>query len=557
MTVAQRALIAIRLSRVTDATTSPERQRQTCLELCQQRGYKVVGYAEDLDVSAGATSPFDRPELGHWLKNRLGEFDVIVFFRADRIVRRLFDLSDLIRWSQQHSVTLVSATESHFDLSTRMGNVLAMLVASIAEMELDAISERNASAFRHNFKAGKYRGGIPPWGYLPRQDETGTWRLVQDPVQVEVINEVVRRVLDGEPLRAIAHDLTARSVLTPRDRFAESQGREVKGYEWHSSGLKRALTSQTLLGYAVGREPLTDAQGRIQRNAKGKKVFGPEQPVRNDDGSPVVRAEPILTREVLDRLGVELASRENRKEPTKRSTGLLLRVVHCGVCGRPAYRLKGGPGRKPRYRCKSVQDGATCGPNPSIPLEYADEAVERIILGLLGTSERLERVWDSGSDHSTELAEVDARLTDLTGQLGLGVFRQGTPQRAELDRQIEMLAARQAQLSSQAVKPAGWTWQPTGEKFADWWERQDVTGRNVWLRQMNIRLEFDNGQIHLDLGDLFALTEQMLPSGPVVGWQAVLAAMSEHGVRGVTMGADGSLVFEGPNGEVYQDHLAD
>jgi len=167
VTVVQRALIAIRLSRVTDATTSPERQRQTCLELCQQRGYKVVGYAEDLDVSAGATSPFDRPELGDWLKNRLGEFDVIVFFRADRIVRRLFDLSDLIRWSQQHSVTLVSATESHFDLSTRMGNVLAMLVASIAEMELDAISERNASAFRHNFKAGKYRRrdtavGLPP-----------------------------------------------------------------------------------------------------------------------------------------------------------------------------------------------------------------------------------------------------------------------------------------------------------------------------------------------------------------------------------------------------------
>jgi site-specific DNA recombinase len=394
--------------------------------------------------------------------------------------------------------------------------------------------------------------GAPRGVTLTRPDETGTWRLVQDQdqVQVELIKEVVRRVLGGEPLRAIAHDLTARSELTPRDRFAESQGREVKGYEWHSSGLKRALTSQTLLEYAVAREPLTDAQSRIQRNTKGKKVFGPEKPVRNDDGSPVVRAKPILKREVFDRLAVELARRENRKEPTKRSTGLLLRVVHCGVCGRPAYRQKGGPGRKPRYRCKSVQDGATCGPNPSIPLEYADEAVERIIVGLLGTSEQLERVWDSGSDHSAEAAEVDARLTDLTGQLGLGLFRQGTPQRAELDRQIEMLAARQAELFSQAVKPAGWTWQPTGEKFADWWESQDVTGRNVWLRQMNIRLEFANGQLHLDLGDLFALTEQMLPSGPVADWQKIPNTMSDSGVRGVTQGVDGSLVFEGPGGEV-------
>ncbi|MDT5021501.1 MAG: site-specific recombinase, partial [Mycobacterium sp.] len=89
-----RALIIIRLSRVTDATTSPERQLQTCRELCDQRGYEVVGVAEDLDVSAGSTTPFDRPQIGDWLTNRLGEFDVLVFYRMDRLVRRLLDLAD-------------------------------------------------------------------------------------------------------------------------------------------------------------------------------------------------------------------------------------------------------------------------------------------------------------------------------------------------------------------------------------------------------------------------------------------------------------------------------
>lgn len=540
--MSRRALIAVRLSRVTDATTSPERQLSTCRELCEQRGYEVVGVAEDLDVSAGSTSPFDRPQLGDWLKNRVGEFDVIVFFRADRIVRRLFDLADLIRWARQHSVILVSATESYFDLSDELGDIIAMFVAKVAEMELAAISERNASAFRHNIKAGKYRGGIPPWGYLPQQDETGTWRLVQDPQQVPVIREVVERVLSGEPLRAVAHDLTARGVLTPRDRFAQAQGREVKGYQWHSGGLKRALTSQTLLGYAVTREPLTDAQGRIQRDAKGKKIFGPETVVRNDDGSPIVRAEPIITREVFDRLGKELADRENRKEPTKRSTGLLLQIVHCGVCGRPAYRLKGGPGRKPRYRCSSAQYRETCG-NKSIPLELADDAVERAVLGMFGESERMERVWESGSDHSAELAEVNDRLVDLTSLLGTGPYKAGTPQRQALDKQIADLAARQTELSAQAVRPAGWTWKPTGEKFSDWWSRQDTTARNIWLRSMNVRLDFwcsagANGRIsvdrlNVDLGDLFGLTEEMRPSGPVSDWQAVLTAMQENGVAGI------------------------
>jgi site-specific DNA recombinase len=165
-----RALIVVRLSRVTDATTSPERQLKTCRELCEQRGYEVVGIAQDLDVSAGSTSPFDRPQLGAWLNNRLDEFDVVVFFRMDRVVRRLLDLADLIRWCQDHSKTVVSATESFLDLTVPMGDVIAMLVAKVAEMELAAISERNASAFRYNFAAGKYRGGVPPWGYLPQRD---------------------------------------------------------------------------------------------------------------------------------------------------------------------------------------------------------------------------------------------------------------------------------------------------------------------------------------------------------------------------------------------------
>ncbi|UPW09800.1 recombinase family protein [Gordonia terrae] len=482
-----RALIVVRLSRVTDATTSPERQVNACKELCEQRGYEVVGVAEDLDVSAGKTSPFDRPHLGRWLSHRTGEFDVIVFYRVDRIVRRLFDLADLIRWARSHSVTLVSATESHFDLSTDFGDIIALLVAKVAEMELEAISDRNASAFRHNITAGKWRGGVPPWGYLPERDDEGTWRLVQDPLQVNVIHEVVQRVLRGDPLRSIAHDLTARAVPTPKDRFAQIQGRDSAGYEWHSSGLKRALTSQTLLGRIVTREPLLDAEGRIQRDAKGHRILGPETIVVGDDGTPVVRAEPILTRDMFDRVGVELASRENRKEPTVRTTALLLRVLYCGVCGRPAYRLKGGPGRKARYRCSSAQYKESCG-NRTISLEWADSELERMVLENMGPLDRKQRVWFAGEDHTTELDEINDLLSDLTDQLGTAAFKRGTPQRVKLDQRIAALSARQEELSAAPSEPAGWRWESTGELFADWWAEQDVAARNVWLRQMNFRM---------------------------------------------------------------------
>lgn len=515
-----RALILVRLSRLTDESTSPERQRLECERLCQERGWEVVGVAEDLDVSAGKTSPFERPALSRWLDNPQ-DFDVLVFFRLDRLVRSVRHLWDVISWSEDHGVTLVSATERHFDLSDKFGRLIVALVATVAELELDAISERNASAFQHNYSAGKWTGGVPPWGYLPEQTEDG-WRLVQDPQTVPVIRAVVERVLGGEPLRAIAHDLTERRVLTAKDRFAQHQGRQPKGYGWHSGGLKRALSSPTLLGYAT--------------TGQGTEV------VRGEDGTPLVRAEPILSRSVYDRVQVELQDRENRKEPTVRSSALLLRVIYCGVCGRPAYRLKGGAGRTPRYRCSSAQYKDTCG-NRSIPLPEADALVESALLWLLGASERLERVWDAGEDHSEELADVNARLVDLTGVIGTGAYRAGTPQRERLDATIRELAERQERLSSLASRPSGWTWEPTGERFSDWWEDQTTEERNVYLRTMGVTLgftyspdpEYKTPTLHLDLGNLGTALDRVRPEGAAETLRTVFGAMTDHGVRGAVI----------------------
>lgn len=515
-----RAVIVIRLSRLTDASTSPERQLQKCQELIAQKGYIEVGIAEDLDVSAGKTTPFTRPQLGNWLNHRTDEFDVIVFYRMDRIVRSLLDLADLIRWCQEHKKTIVSATESFLDLTMPYGDIIALLVAKTAEMELAAISARNASSSQYLIQQGRYRGSTPPWGYRP-EGEKGNWRLVHDAEQVAIIEEVVRRVLDlHEPLNRIAHDLTRRGVLTPRDRFAELRGREVKNREWSVTPLKRSLLSKAMLGHAI---------------SDGKSV-------RSDDGSPVIRAEPILKPEVLEQLRVELEVRSERGEPTPRTSSLLVRIIYCGICGEPAYKFNGGShSRFPRFRCKSVTKATKCG-NRTIRADDLELLVDQLPRTLLGESERLGRVWDSGSDNSAELADVNDMLTDLTGVLGTGPYKAGTPQRAELDRRIAELSARQDQLSSEVVKPSGWVWQGTGEKFSDWWERQDIEDRNIWLRSMGVRIEFDRNQIRVDAGDLSEMARQVNPTGPIADMMGLFKTMTENGISGITEEIDGTLV---------------
>lgn len=521
------ALIVVRLSRVTDATTSPERQLQTCQELCAQRGYEVVGIAEDLDVS-GAVNPFDRrkrPNLARWLADEEKPFDVIVAYRVDRLTRSIRHLQELVHWADDHKKLVVSATEAHFDTTSPFAAVVIALMGTVAQMELDAIRERTASAARYNLRAGKYRGSLPPWGYLPEKID-GDWRLVPDPDQVKVIHEVTRRVIDGEPLQRIAHELTRRGVLTPKDHFARHRGRPVAGLEWSVTPLKRALLSETLLGYAV-------SKGAV---------------IRQDDGSPVVRSEPILSRKDFQALRVELTSRSQRGEPTTRSTALLLRVIYCGVCGRPVYKFNGGSHSKyPRYRCSSMTKATRCG-NTTIPTDRPDSLVEKTVLSLLGDSEHLERVWDSGSDNSSELASINDELTDLVSQIGTPAFRTGTPQRDALDTRIAGLAARQELLSAEEIKPAGWTWQPTGELFADWWGRQDVVGRNVWLRSMNIRLTYNRKQMHLDLGDLETLLQELAPGGEALYYMELFKTMSENSIAGITIDADGTITLTPEDG---------
>jgi site-specific DNA recombinase len=351
-----------------------------------------------------------------------------------------------------------------------------------AEMELSAIAERNKSTARRDIRLGKYRGSTPPWGYLPRK-EGDEWRLVQDPEQVAIIREVVERVLRHEPLKRIADDLTGRGVLTVKDQMRRFYDQPAKGTGWSQIVLKRSLVSEAMLGYVI-------SEGRV---------------LRGDDGAPIQRSEPILTREVFERVRIELGSRGPKGERKSGGQSLLTGVLLCGVCGEPAYRFNGGShSNLPRYRCRSITRKPSCG-NRTVKLPEVDDRLEAGLLSLFGGFERKDRVWQSGSDNASELAEIDAELVDLTSQIASPAYRAGTPQRRALDDRIAALAQRQGQLSAEAVRPAGYEWVPTGERFADWWQGLDNTSRNDYLRSMNVRVTFDRDNISLHFGDLLGM----------------------------------------------------
>lgn len=478
-----RALIVVRLSRLTDASTSPERQIEACQRVCDERGWNVVGTAQDLDVSAGTTSPFDRPALKEWL-DAPTSFDVIVFYRMDRLVRRAVHLWDVIRYADENNVNLVSATEP-FDMSTTLGRMLANMIASVAEMELDAIKERNASAYYHNRAQGKWTGGVPFWGYLPERDEHGNWRYGHDPVLAPVVREVAQRIINGETLRTVTHSLNDRGVPTTRDRFREWQRKPLKGFQYSITSVQRALRSQALLGYSVVRDLITDDNGKsVLKN--GRKQYTDWYVLRDSEGAPVQRGPALLDRETFDQLQAALDQRQRTGNYTHRSTALLLRVIYCGVCHRPMYTIKGRNHRY--YRCEAKNHRKPCR-NKMVRVDHADELVTESLLDEYGDLKRRKAIYEPGEDHSSELAEVTAELRDVASLVGTGPYKSG-PQREVLEQRAEALEARRQDLEAMPQRESGYRYEVTDETFREYWNRLTQEERNMWLRDQRVKLYY-------------------------------------------------------------------
>src|SRR5579875_575532 len=108
MTV-NRHLGVVRLSRLTDATTSPERQREQIEHAVKSRNdAELVHIVEDLDIS-GSVSAWDR-DVAPWLTEqaKINQWDTLIVAKLDRLSRSLLDFQKLLVWLREHKKSLIS-----------------------------------------------------------------------------------------------------------------------------------------------------------------------------------------------------------------------------------------------------------------------------------------------------------------------------------------------------------------------------------------------------------------------------------------------------------------
>jgi DNA invertase Pin-like site-specific DNA recombinase len=445
------------LSRLTDESTSAERQREIIERWASDNDHEVIGWAEDMDVS-GSVDPFDAPALGPWFREEHRyDWDILVAWKLDRLSRRAIPMSKLFGWIMEHDKTLVCVADN-IDLGTLMGRLIAYVIATIAEGELEAIRERTKASHRKLRELGRWPGGKPAYGYQAqeREDAAG-WELVHDEHASTVLCQIIDWVLAGESTESIAKTLTDRGELAPSDYLRQRVGDPVRGGAWNGQSIRKMLASRTLLGH-VTHEGVT---------------------VRDAEGVPVHKGPALVSRDKFDQLQSMLEVRRRSKKNNRTSKASpLLGVAICRECDTPLHhRGQTTNGKLYRYYYCRARHGK------QVHAEELEELVEQTFLEQLGQSKVKERVYLQAENHQTELDEAVQAIDELTPLLGTIT---SATMRKRITEQLSALDLRISQLEKLPVLENRWEVRETYQTYADAWEAADTEGQRRLLLRSGI-----------------------------------------------------------------------
>lgn len=481
-----RILPAIRLSLTTDATTSPERQFESIKKFADYKDYELVDITEadyDLDVS-GAVSPFDRPGLGRWLKpDKLGEWDAICAAKLDRISRSLFDFTAFVHWLEAHGKALI-ILDPGLDLTTKEGRVMAFVLMTFAEYEREVIGARVKDAYDKLIRAGNYTGGMVIFGYRPVKNGKN-WRIEIDPTYAPIVQEMAERYLRYESLGSIVRWLNSAGVPSPKDvirmRSNNSRTREkVSGNPWSTYTVRHILKSPAILGAVT--------------NAK-------DEPLRDEQGIVIYRAEPLITREQFEKIQLRLFQ---NTVPVRINTSPMTQVVFCAECGSGMYRNPASVIKKGKkyeyvyYVCDfgRRRDGR-CSNKKSYRGEPLEDAVFGTLLELAGHRKLRTKRLIAGRDHIEESARLIEQTQHLTAEIGRARLQR--KDYSELQATLDVANAELDRLANLEPEPARIEYEDTGMTFRQWWDSHDTAARNAFLRDQGVKVVVSPEPLPTDL----------------------------------------------------------
>lgn len=411
---------------------SPDVQRATIETLAAAKGYRVVEWREDLDEVG---SHLERPELEAAFETiERGGAEALIVWKQSRFSRSMLDTATAIARLAEAGAVLVAGDLPDVD-DHGFGKVMRMLVAGMAEVELDGIRENWRAAQASAVGRGVAIKSRAPFGYRFKSDDDH--RLVPVAGEALAVVELFERRVAGAGLGELV-------------RFFEE-----------ATGLKRSRT--------------TIKQMLANESYVGVIAFGE---LRNEDAHTAIVERELFDAAQAFQAATTSAHVLGRRVNHGKAKSLLAGIARCATCGRSLACIPNGKNRTMTYRCPS--ETSRCSAKGSILAADLDAFVEATVLEwagpVLDVEVELELEMSGVGDRVVvehRLAEARTLLVDYVSSpvvqtLGLELFEAGVQARqeaiAELELELEALGQASAADVARTTLRSSWPELETSER---------------------------------------------------------------------------------------------
>lgn len=288
---ATKAVIYARYSSHGQTEQSIEGQLRDNYAWAKQQGITVIG--EYIDRALTGTKD-QRPDFQRMIEDAAKrQFEMVIVWKLDRFARNRYDSAIYKARLKKYGVKVVSVKENITD--SPEGIILEGLLESMAEYYSANLSQNVKRGLRESVEKGYYCGGSIPYGY-----KVENHRLVPDEKTAPIIRYVFEEYAKGTSKKEIIDELNRRGV------------RNGRGNPLTYTSFQHALRMTTYVGEYV-------YQGKI-----------------------VPCAEPLVTREVFDKVQARLDQRAHAPAAAKARVPYMLQgKAWCGICGAPMFGESG------------------------------------------------------------------------------------------------------------------------------------------------------------------------------------------------------------------------
>ena len=213
--------VRVSLAKQAEEGVSLEAQEARIRAWCAAQGHELAATEVDAGLSGGRAD--NRPALQAALAAVCAAKGVLVVYSLSRLARSTRDALDIAERLHDAGANLVSLSES-IDTTTAMGRFFFTVLAALAALERDLISERTSMAMRHIAANGGYTGGEAPYGWKRTTENVNR----RDADEQRVIS-MIRKLHDGgQNAPSIARTLNGAFV-------------PCRGSAWHAKTVSRVI----------------------------------------------------------------------------------------------------------------------------------------------------------------------------------------------------------------------------------------------------------------------------------------------------------------------------